>query len=107
MSQAAGVRWYRYGGQRLLATLEISFLSVFASWLVVYGIGHPVRWALLIPGAVLAVAFAAVAALPMRAGIAVTPEHILIRTATGDTTLTFTTAEVAEMPAAVATAVIA
>jgi hypothetical protein len=64
----------------------ISFLSVYASWLVVYGIGDPVRWALLIPGAVLVAAFAALAVLPMRAGIAVTPEHILIRTATGRTT---------------------
>jgi hypothetical protein len=87
MSDDAGIRWYRHGGQRLLATLEISFLSVFASWLVVYGIGNPVRWVLLIPGAVLAVAFAVLAAFPMRAGIAATPEHILIRTATGDTTL--------------------
>jgi hypothetical protein len=87
MSDDAGIRWYRHGGERLLATLEISFPSVFASWLVVYGIGNPVRWVLLIPGAVLTVAFAALAALPMRAGIAVTPEHILIRTATGNTTL--------------------
>src|SRR5262245_54390502 len=87
MSGDAGIRWYRHGGQRLLARLEISFLSVFASWLVVYGIGNPVRWVLLIPGALLAVVFAALAALPMRAGIAVTPEHILIRTATGRTTL--------------------
>ena len=65
----------------------VSFVSVSASWLVVYGIGHPVRWALLIPGAVLATAFAAVGVLPMRAGIAVTPEHILIRAGTGRTTL--------------------
>ena len=80
-----GVRWYRHGGERLPGTFMISFPSIFASWLVVYGIGHPVRWALLIPGAVLAMAFAAVAVLPMRAGIGVTSEHILIRTATGRT----------------------
>ncbi|MGH3170005.1 MAG: hypothetical protein ACRDN0_29500 [Trebonia sp.] len=84
---AGGTRWYRHGGGRLHATLEISFLSVFSSWLFVYGIGNPVRWALLVPGAVLAVALAAVAVLPMRAGIGVTPRHILIRAATGGTTL--------------------
>ena len=85
MSDDTGARWYRHGGERLLGTLGISFLSVSASWLVVYGTGHPVRWALLIPGAVLATALAAVAVLPMRAGIGVTSEHILIRTATGRT----------------------
>jgi hypothetical protein len=87
VSDTARVRWYRHGDQRLLGTLEISFLCVFASWLVVWGIGHPVRWALLIPGAVLVAAFAALAVLPMRAGIGVTPDHILIRAGTGRTTL--------------------
>ncbi|HEX3957414.1 MAG TPA: hypothetical protein VHZ03_12395 [Trebonia sp.] len=46
----------------------------------------PVRWALLIPGAALVAAIAAWARVPLRAGIGVTPDRILIRTAMGDTT---------------------
>lgn len=85
MSDTGRVRWYRHGGARLLGTLEISFLCVIASWLAVWGIGHPVRWILLIPGIVLTVAFAVAAVLPMRAGIGVTAEHVLIRAGTGGT----------------------
>jgi hypothetical protein len=54
--------------------------------LIIHGTGHPVRWALLIPGAVLVAALAAWAPVPLRAGIGVAPDRILIRTAAGDTT---------------------
>jgi hypothetical protein len=65
--------------------LYISFLGIFPVCLIIHGTGHPVRWALLIPGAVLVAAIAAWACVPLRAGIGVTPDRILIRTATGDT----------------------
>jgi hypothetical protein len=87
VSEAAGVRWYRHGAQCLYATLQISFLCIFASWLAIDGIGPPVRWAPLIAGAVLSAAFAALATLPAGAGIGVTPRHIIIRAATRETTL--------------------
>jgi hypothetical protein len=66
--------------------MAISFLGIFPAGLIVHGLGHPVRLALLIPGVVLVAAVAAAAAVPVRAGIGVTPERILIRAATGRTT---------------------
>jgi hypothetical protein len=86
MSGTTGARWYRHGGERLQWAMYISFLGIFPVCLIIHGTGHPVRWALLIPGAVLAAAIAAWACVPMRAGIGVTPDRILIRTAIGDTT---------------------
>lgn len=80
------VRWYRHGGGRLLATLMISFLSLGTVSLIVYGLGQPVRLAFLVPGVLLTSAVGWLAALPLRAGIGVTPEHILVRAATGRTT---------------------
>jgi hypothetical protein len=85
MSDIAGVRWYRHGNNRLTAPVMISFLINFPAWLVVFGLGHPVRWMLLVPGVVLAAAVAALAWLPVRAGIGVTPECILVRSSFGDT----------------------
>ena len=64
----------------------ISFLGIFPVCLIIHGTGHPVRWALLIPGAVLVAAIAAWARVPLRAGIGVTPDRILIWTAAGHTT---------------------
>jgi hypothetical protein len=86
MSDSMGVRWYQHGGERLGYTMIISFLGIFPVCLIIHGTGHPVRWALLIPGAVLVAAIAAWARVPLRAGIGVTPDRILIRTAAGDTT---------------------
>jgi hypothetical protein len=85
MSDTTGVRWYRHGGERLQWTMYISFLGVFPVRLIIHGTGHPIRWALLIPGAVLVAAIAAWARVPLRAGIGVAPDRILIRTAIGDT----------------------
>lgn len=86
MSDTSGVRWYRHGGNRLGAPIMIfSLMGLFPAALVVYGIGHPLRWQFLIPGAVLVAAIAALAWLPVRAGIGVTSEHILIRSSFGDT----------------------
>jgi len=86
MSDTTGVCWYRHGGERLGYTMMISFLGIFPVCLIIHGTGHPVRWALLIPGAVLVAAIAAWAPVPLRAGIGVTPDRILIRTAAGGTT---------------------
>jgi hypothetical protein len=86
MSEAAGVRWYRHGGERLQLTMCISFLGIFPVCLIIHGTGHPVRWELLIPGAVLVAAIAAWACVPLRAGIGVTGDRIMIRTAIGETT---------------------
>jgi hypothetical protein len=84
MSHTARVRWYRHG-ERLTAAIMISFLGIFPAWLAVLGIGDPVRWLFLVPGTVLAVAIAALACQPLRAGIGVTPGHILVRSMAGDT----------------------
>jgi hypothetical protein len=86
MSDTAGVRWYRHGGERLQWSLYISFLGIFPVCLIIGGTGHPIRWALLIPGVVLVAAIAAWTRVPLRAGIGVTPDRVLIRTAMGDTT---------------------
>jgi hypothetical protein len=85
MSHTARVRWYRHG-ERLTASIMISFVGIFPVFLAVFGLGNPVRWLFLVPGAVLAVAFAALACQPLRAGIGVTPRHILVRSMFGDTT---------------------
>ena len=85
VSDTAGVRWYRHGGNRLSGPIMILLPGLFPAVLIVYGLGHPVRWTLLVPGAVLIAAIAALACLPLRAGIGVTPDRILIRTAFGTT----------------------
>lgn len=81
MSDTTGVRWYRHGGERLQYAVYISFLGIFPVCLIIHGTGHPVRWELLIPGAVLVAVVAAWACLPLRAGIGVTTDRIIIRTA--------------------------
>lgn len=86
MSVTTGVRWYRHGGTRLLASAMISFLGIFPVCVIIDGAGDPVRWSLIVPGAVLAAAIAAWACVPVRAGIAVSPVHVLVRTLYGRTT---------------------
>lgn len=85
MSDTARVRWYRHGGNRLAASILISLLGLFPAWLVIFGIGHPPRWTYLVTGTVLAAAIALLACLPLRAGIGVTPDRILVRSSFGDT----------------------
>ncbi|MCW2935303.1 MAG: hypothetical protein JWM19_6265 [Actinomycetia bacterium] len=79
----APVRWYRLRGEPLALAVGISLLGLAPLWLIVYGIGSPVRWALVIPGAVLLTGVAVGAWLPLRAGIGVTARHILIRQPAG------------------------
>lgn len=86
VSDITGVRWYRHGGIRLLASVIISFLGIYPVCLIVNGAGHPVRWLLVVSGAVLTAAIAALACVPARAGIAVSPVHVLVRTVDGRTT---------------------
>jgi hypothetical protein len=81
MSDTTRVRWYRHGGERLQYAVYLSFLGIFPVCLIIHGTGHPVRWELLIPGAVLVAVVAAWACLPLRAGIGVTTDRIIIRTA--------------------------
>lgn len=86
MPDTARARWYRHGGVRLLVSIVIALLGLVpASLLIVDGIGPPVRWMFIVPGAVLVAAIEVWAWVPMRAGIGVTAEHVLIRTVIGST----------------------
>lgn len=81
MSDTVGAHWYRHGGHPVTASTGILLLGLFPAVLIVYGLSQPARWALLVPGAALIIVIVALARLPLRSGIGVTPERILIRTA--------------------------
>lgn len=60
--------------------------GIIPACLIVCGLGHPVQWALLVPGAVLIAIAAAAFWFLARAGLGVTADHILIRDIVGPTT---------------------
>lgn len=84
---AAGkTRWFRNGGGRwACAALLIAFGSMAVPALVVEGIAHH-AYALIGFGVVVALMVGAEVRVILRAGIGVTPEHVLIRRASGGTT---------------------
>lgn len=85
MSGTTGTRWYRRGVERLLWSAIVSVLSVPCLVLIVFGSASPVNPAQITFGAVMLAAVTAWVRLLLRAGIGVTPEHVLVRKATGRT----------------------